>query len=66
MQFPVTLHVTRGEVRSSMISASVEDAIRVAIAGEAAGDFKAVEVTDWGGGGLNAAALRKEISRRSA
>jgi hypothetical protein len=49
-----------------MISASVEDAIRVAIAGEAAGDFKAVEVTDWGGGGLNAAALRKEISRRSA
>ena len=66
MKVPATLHVLRGRSRSSMIAASVDDAIQVAVVGEAAGDFTAVEITDWTGRRLEGSALRVEICRRLA
>jgi len=63
MQTPATLHVARGATRSSMSTASLEDAIRVAIAGEESGDFQVVEITDWSGCRLDESALRREIDR---
>jgi hypothetical protein len=66
MEILATLHVLRGTTRSSMIAASIEDAVRVATAGEEAGDFRAVEITDWSGRRLDENAVHEEINRRRA
>jgi hypothetical protein len=49
-----------------MIAASIDDAVRVATAGEEAGDFRAVEITDWSGRRLDEIAVHEEINRRRA
>jgi hypothetical protein len=66
MIVPATLFVVRDGVPSSMIAESIDDAIRVAVAGEDAGDFKAVEITDWSARRLDQSALRDAITRRRA
>jgi hypothetical protein len=66
MEVPATLFVVRGAARSSMVTASIENAIEVAVAGETSGDFRAVEITDWAGCRVGENALRREIDRRRA
>jgi hypothetical protein len=64
MEIPVTLHVARDGAQSQIMTAGYGEAIAVAAEGERCGMFRAEFATDWCGGKMDEATLRREIERR--